>query len=144
MNGCCALILYPYDRMSANDGDMYTLIIGTTRKTIQVECVVSPEKLKQGLSGRKELKQGTGMLFIFADLIPHTMWMPNMNFPLDVVWLDEQLSVVHISYGLVPCEPNGPCPSSSSVYSTLYAIEVNKGDAAALGFQIGQNLKVLI
>jgi len=130
--------------MSVKDGDTYTLLIGSTSKTIKVECVVSPEKLKQGLSGRKELKQGTGMLFIFTDLIPHTMWMPNMNFPLDVVWLDEQLSVVHISYGLVPCEPNGPCANSSSIYSTMYAIEVNAGDAAALGFHAGQNLKVLV
>jgi len=130
--------------MSVKDGDVHTLLIGSTGKKIRVECVISPEKLKQGLSGRKELKQGTGMLFIFPDLIKHTMWMPNMNFPLDVVWLDEQLSVVHISYGLQPCYQGGPCPSTSSVYSTLYAIEVNEGDAVGLGFQIGQNLKVLL
>lgn len=129
--------------MPVKDGDVYTLLIGPL-KTFKVECVISPQALKQGLSGRDRLNQGTGMLFIFPDLIPHTMWMPNMKFPLDVIWLDEQLSVVHISYGLVPCEPNGPCPSSSSVYSTKYAIEVVAGQAAAYGFRVGQDLKVLL
>jgi uncharacterized membrane protein (UPF0127 family) len=125
------------------DGDVYTLLIGGTR-TFKVECVVSPEALKKGLSGRKELADGTGMLFIFNRLGKHTMWMPNMNFPLDVIWLDEQFSIVHISYGLRPCEPDQPCPSTSSIYSTLYAIEVTAGQAAAYDFRLGQSLKVIL
>jgi uncharacterized membrane protein (UPF0127 family) len=129
--------------MPVKDGDIYTLAIGSTGKTIQVECSTTPQALKQGLSGRASLPEGTGMLFIFPDLIKHSMWMPNMKFPLDVVWLDEQLSVVHISYDLQPCESNGSCPSTSSVYSTLYAIEVNAGDATRYGFELGQLLKVL-
>jgi uncharacterized membrane protein (UPF0127 family) len=126
--------------MSVKDGDVYTLLVGEG-KTIRVECVVSPQALKQGLSGRKTLDRGTGMLFLFPELRVHTMWMPNMNFPLDVVWLDEQLSVVHISYGLQPCSAGQPCPSVSSVYSTLYAIEVPEGDGRNV--QVGQNIKVL-
>ena len=129
--------------MPAKDGDIYTLLVGSTGKTIQVECAVSPEKLKLGLSGRKGLKDGTGMFFLFPDLRVHTMWMPNMNFPLDVVWLDEQLSVVHISYGLEPCEPRGECPSSSSVYSVQYAIDVVAGAAEKYGIHVGQEFKVL-
>ena len=129
--------------MPAKDGDVYTLVLGGS-KTLQVECVVSPEKLKQGLSGRKGLKEGTGLLFLFPKLTVHTMWMPNMNFPLDVVWLDEQLSVVHISYGLQPCSSTGDCPSSSSVYSSQYAIELLAGSANSYGIHVGQELKVLV
>jgi hypothetical protein len=125
--------------MPVKDGDVYTLTTATT--PIKVECVISPEALKQGLSGRKTLERGTGMLFLFSDLRVHTMWMPNMNFPLDVVWLDEQLSVVHISYGLQPCREGYPCPSVSSLYSTQYAIEVPEGDGG--NFQVGQSLMVL-
>jgi uncharacterized membrane protein (UPF0127 family) len=108
----------------------------------QVECVVSPDAIKRGLSGREKLEGG--MLFIFPDLILHTMWMPEMKFPLDVVWLDEQLSVVHISYGLIPCKTRADCPNYPSVYSTKYAIEMVAGQAAANGFRIGQDLKVLL
>ncbi len=109
-----------------------------------MECVVSPEALKQGLSGREGLKEGAGMLFLFPELKVHTMWMPDMKFPLDVIWLDEQLSVVHISYGLKPCSSHASCPSTSSVYSTKYAIEVVEGAAAKYGFRVGQDLKVLL
>lgn len=127
--------------MPVKDGDIFTLLLGP-RQTFQVECVVSPEAIKRGLSGRDKLEGG--MLFIFPDLTLHTMWMPEMKFPLDVVWLDEQLSVVHISYGLTPCRTRADCPSYPSVYSTKYAIEMVAGQAAANGFRIGQDLKVLL
>ena len=126
--------------MPVKDGDLYTLLVGS--RSIRVECAVSPEAIRRGLSGREKLTGG--MLFIFPDLGLHTMWMPEMKFPLDVVWLDEQLSVVHISYGLEPCVSRAKCPSYPSVYSTKYAIEVVAGEAAAYGFRIGQNLSVLL
>lgn len=129
--------------MPVKDGDVYTLLIDGS-KTFQVECVVSPEALKQGLSGRVGLKEGAGMLFLFPELMVHTMWMPDMKFPLDVIWLDEQLSVVHISYGLQPCASRADCDGSSSIYSTKYAIEVVAGAAAKYGFRLGQDLKVLL
>jgi len=129
--------------MPVKDGDVYTLLIGGTKK-FQVECVVSPEALRKGLSGRKGLPEGAGMLFLFPKLTEHTMWMPDMNFPLDVIWLDEHLSIVHISYGLQPCQRDQICPSTSSIYSTQYAIEVVAGQAAEYGFRLGQDLKILV
>jgi uncharacterized membrane protein (UPF0127 family) len=126
--------------MPAKDGDKYTLLISSTGKLFHVETVVSGVALRKGLSGRKELKKGTGMLFIFETLDRHTMWMPDMHFPLDVVWLDETLSVVNISYGLQPCPPGGDCPSSSSVYMCKYALEMNAGEAAIYGFMNGTQL----
>ena len=137
--------LSPFTSMApVKDGDVYTLVIGSTGKKFKVECVVSPEAIIQGLSGRPGLKEGVGMLFLFPELEIHSMWMPDMKFPLDIVWLDEQLSVVHISYGLEPCKNRGECPSTSSVYSTKYAIEMVAGAAKKYGFQSGQDLKVLL
>ena len=129
--------------MPVHDGDTFTLLI-PPQKTFRVECVVSPEAIRQGLSGREGLTEGTGMLFLFPELSLHTMWMPEMKFPLDVIWLDEQLSIVHISYGLQPCPSRSECPSTPSVYSTKYAIEVVAGHAAKYGFRVGQDLKVLL
>ena len=128
--------------MPAQDGDTYTLVLSSTDKIFNVETVVSPDALKRGLSNRKSLKKGTGMLFIFQDLDRQTMWMPDMYFPLDVVWLDETLSVVNITYGLQPCSSRNDCPSSSSVYMCKYAIEMNAGEAATYGFMNGTQLKI--
>jgi uncharacterized membrane protein (UPF0127 family) len=129
--------------MPAKDGDVYLLRLSSTGKTFQVECVVSAAALQKGLSGRKSLKTGTGMLFIFPMLDKQSMWMPDMRFPLDIVWLDESLSVVHITYGLEPCVSRKKCPSSSSVYASKYAIEMPKGDALRYGFSVGASLTVV-
>jgi uncharacterized membrane protein (UPF0127 family) len=128
--------------MPAKDGDTYTLHLSSNNKTFKVECVVSPQALQRGLSGRESLATGTGMLFIFPTLSQQSMWMPDMKFPLDVVWLDETLSVVNISYGLEPCVSQTNCPSSSSAYQAKYAIEMPKGDAVKYGFSEGINLTV--
>lgn len=128
--------------MPARDGDVYRLILSSTGKMVQVECVVSPAALKKGLSGRKSMPASHGMLFIFETLDRHTMWMPDMHFPIDVVWFDETLSVVNVTYGLQPCDDINNCPSSSSVYMCKYALELNAGDAAILGFMNGTQLSV--
>ena len=128
--------------MPARDGDIYRLLLSSTGKLIEVECVVSPIKLAKGLSGRESLKKGTGMLFIFDEIKKQSMWMPDMKFPLDVIWLDETLSVVHISYDLQPCADRRACPSTDSVYACKYAIEMNAGDAAIYGFMNGTQLTV--
>jgi hypothetical protein len=130
--------------MPAKNGDIYTLQVGSTGKTFNVECVVTPAALRKGLSGRKSLSSGTGMLFLFARLEQQSMWMPGMNFPIDIVWLDENLSVVHITYAATPCVEGNDCPSYSSQYSALYAIEMAAGDAKAYGFSIGTDLKTLL
>lgn len=128
--------------MPAKDGDKYRLVLGSTGNTFQVESVVSPQALQRGLSGRKSLPSGTGMLFIFPVLTLQSMWMPDMRFPLDIVWLDENLSVVNITYGLQPCLVKTDCPSSSSEYEAKYAIEMLEGDATKYGFKNGMNLSV--
>jgi uncharacterized membrane protein (UPF0127 family) len=128
--------------MPARDGDIYTLLLSSTGKLFTVECVVTPTMLAKGLSGREKLAKGTGMLFIFDEIKKHSMWMPDMKFPLDVIWLDETLSVVHISYGLEPCADRRVCPSTDSMYACKYAIEMNAGEAAIYGFMNGTQLTV--
>jgi uncharacterized protein len=130
--------------MPAKDGDRYTIFNKSADTHFAVECVVSPSALQKGLSGRKSLPSGTGMLFVFPTLSLQTMWMPDMHFPLDVVWLDETLSVTNISYGLQPCASRSFCPNVSSVEKVKYAIEMPEGDAHKYGFALGQNLGVII
>lgn len=41
----------------------------------------------KGLSGRKELKEGEGMLFIFEKEGEYGFWMKDMLFPIDIIWI---------------------------------------------------------
>lgn len=105
-----------------------------------VEVVTSPEDMSRGLSGRRFLSPRQGMLFVFRDTSVHSMWMPNMYFPLDIVWLDENNTIVKIEENVQPCSGNHNCKSYSSVYPTRYAIELNGFDASRIGLTVGMKL----
>ena len=69
---------------------------------IKVEVVSTPENQEKGLSGRKELKENEGMLFVFDKSDQHFFWMKDMNFPIDIIWLDEGLNVIYIKKNVAP------------------------------------------
>lgn len=127
--------------MSVKDGDKYTLRVGD--RAFIVTVVISPEARRRGLSGKPELRTGTGLLFIFDTLSYQSMWMPDMKFPLDIVWLDENLNIVNITYNATPCESADDCPSYYSVNLVKYAIEMVAGEASKYGFYEGLPLKII-
>lgn len=51
------------------------------------EVMRSDAKRQQGLSGRAELAEGEGMLFIFDREEAQSFWNKDMKFPIDVLWL---------------------------------------------------------
>ena len=130
--------------MAIKDKDVFTLRVGKgSRRTFRVEIVISPEAIKQGLSGRPKLDDGAGMLFIFPAISRQSMWMIDMKFPLDIVWLDETFTVVHITYGCAPCPNAANCPTFSSVKRVKYAIEMTATAAAFFGFEKDKQLVVI-
>lgn len=131
--------------MPARDGDVYALRLGQTPKLFIVTCAVSAEAKARGLSGRPGLPPGHGMFFIFDDYTIQGMWMPDMRFPLDIVWLDDTLRVIHLTEDAQPCpQPSLPsnCPTHSSRFRAKYAIEMTAGEAGRYGFVPGLQLSV--
>jgi uncharacterized membrane protein (UPF0127 family) len=106
----------------------------------QVEVVNTPELLRKGLSDRAYLAPRNGMLFIFPSISIQSMWMPNMNFPLDIVWIDSNKIVTKIEKNVTPCSGNHNCRNYSSDYPVKYAIELNAGDAHRIGLYVGLKL----
>lgn len=86
----------------------------------------------QGLSGVLALSEEEGMLFVFEERGSHGIWMKDMNFPIDIIWLNESLEVVHIAPYVSPdtypqvFEPDEPA---------RYVLEVHAGLAADVGLQ---------
>ena len=127
-----------------SDGDTLRLSIGTnSSRTCTVEIVASPDAIMKGLSGREPLISGHGMLFVFPEISRQSMWMPEMKFPLDIIWLDETLTVVHMNYDCKPCKSRSDCTNYSSVYQVKYAIEFKADDADVYGFSVGTQLTVI-
>jgi hypothetical protein len=66
----------------------------TSMAELEIKGIVIPSDIAEtaierarGLSGRAGLEKNSGMLFLFDTLDRHTMWMKDMRFPIDIVWI---------------------------------------------------------
>ena len=103
-------------------GKLYTLWVGDAQ--IKVELAESQGARGQGLGDRKSLPQDQGMFFIFEKSENHPFWMREMQFPLDIIWLDENYKVVYIEKNIDPATyPKSFGPD----VPTQYVLEINAG-----------------
>jgi hypothetical protein len=94
-------------------------------------------KREKGLGGRKGMAANSGMLFVFQKSNIACFWMKGMDFPLDIVWVNANKSVVGIASNVSPATyPHQFCPKTPS----RYVIELNAGAVAQAGIQKGQTL----
>ena len=94
---------------------------------LSVDVANTPEARIRGLSGRKTLPAGRGMLFIFDSTARHGMWMKEMNFPIDIIWVGENFRIVSIMKHATPQSyPQVFRPSQGA----RYVIEVPSGFSA--------------
>lgn len=96
--------------------------------------------LAKGLSGRLSMQNDEGMLFIFKTAGNEGFWMKDMNFSLDIIWMDENFDIVHIEKSLTPeTYPKIFYPNAQA----LYVLEVNAGLTDKLGVKVGDRVRFL-
>lgn len=61
----------------------------------------SAERLT-GLSRQRGIGEDEGLLFIFNESAAHGIWMRDMYFPIDIIWLDADLTVIDIKENATP------------------------------------------
>ena len=88
---------------------------------------------------RKTLAEHDGMLFIFQDEDSYSFWMKNMNFPLDIIWVDKDKKIVDIKKNVPACL--GPCQPLSPSAKARYVIEVSAGFTDRHSVSIGQEVR---
>ncbi|MBW1918140.1 MAG: DUF192 domain-containing protein [Deltaproteobacteria bacterium] len=89
---------------------------------IKAEVVHTPEKIYQGLSGRKALPEGHGMLFVMPALECQHFCMRGMLFPIDIIWI-ANTRIIGLAQHLSP-QDNG---TFSSPAPANYVLEVSAG-----------------
>lgn len=102
---------------------------------VEVEIAEKPEEITRGLQFRQSLGLNDGMLFIFHVSQPYSFWMKDTLIPLDMIWMDYSKRVVHITQNVAPCKSD-PCPVYTPPIASMYVLEVNAGQASALGLKI--------
>ena len=95
-------------------------------EVLQVELAESAEEKATGLSHRADLSEGKGMLFIYKEEGDYAIWMKDMHFSIDIVWIDKNYQVVHIEDSITP--ESYPETFSSSI-PAQFILEVPAGYA---------------
>lgn len=101
----------------------------------ELELPVTPADFEKGLMHREYLPEGTGMLFVFDEVGVYSFWMKNTLIPLDLIWLNEDLEVVHIETA-TPCVEE-PCKIYTPSSDAVYTLEINAGLAEKYNIGVG-------
>ncbi|WP_327624912.1 DUF192 domain-containing protein [Aurantimonas sp. A3-2-R12] len=132
-----ALLAAAYFALAGGDLSTATLVTGSGEQKIDVELALTPKDREIGLMNRESMPAGQGMLFSFDPVRPVTMWMKNTLIPLDMLFLDEAGTVIHIKTNAQPLSLD-LIPSGGPV---KYVLELNGGAAARYGARVGDRLK---
>jgi len=100
--------------------------------------IANTEKLREkGLSHRETLNKDSGMIFIFDEPVISRFWMKDMNFPIDIIWVDTDLKISGIEKNISPeTYPEIFSPKSPS----QYVLEIKGGRSEEVGIKVGDPL----
>ncbi|HEY0964269.1 MAG TPA: DUF192 domain-containing protein [Candidatus Paceibacterota bacterium] len=99
-----------------------------------------PERIK-GLSDTPYLPEGIVKLFAFGTAGEHSIWMKDMNYPIDIIWVSEDGTIVHHKDNV---SPDTYPESFSSPRPAFYVIEANAGFVAKEGLKNGDKVVITL
>jgi uncharacterized membrane protein (UPF0127 family) len=106
-------------------------------KLFSVEIAKTEATRERGLSGHKPLLDNEAMLFVFPKPDFYSFWMKDMTFPIDIIWIDQNMTITHIENSLSPTT----YPTTfESPQQSLYVLEVSAGEAEKLGIKVGDRV----
>lgn len=126
-----------YPPMTYADDDVVLVQMGAV--SIVARVVASENARMQGLSGTEQLLPHEGLFFAFPHSNSQGIWMKDMKYPLDIIWLDDTFRIVHIAAMVAPeTYPEvfmSPEPAR-------YVLEVSAGIVEQGGVHIGDRVVI--
>lgn len=116
--------------------DTLEIVTQSGVRTFAVELVATDDERQKGLMFRKELPEGTGMLFDFKVEAPVSFWMKNTYIPLDMIFIRGDGRIASIAENTQPMSET-LIPSNAPVRGVL---EVIGGTARKLGIKPGDRV----
>lgn len=118
-----------------------SVIFDTNPSTkFDIEIASKEEDMTKGLMFRESMLAEHGMLFVFESTRPLSFWMKNTLIPLDMIFMDENMTVIHIA-NAVPCKAD-PCDIYNSTSPGKYVLEINSGVAKQKGIVAGTKMEL--
>ncbi len=112
-------------------------------RTFNAILADTPIKRAIGLMFRASLKDNECMLIKFSREFYPGIWMHNMLFPLDIIWLDRKKRVVDLIRNAKPCKLLD-CKTYTPRNRAQYVIEVKAGMAKKLGIKRNEKIDLEI
>lgn len=110
----------------------------TPKGYLHLEVADTDEERRVGLMNRRDLDEGSGMLFRFeGEYDAGCFWMKNTYIPLDIIWLDDDKKVIYVHKNATTLSETPICPASNG----KYVIEINAGRAEQLGLELGAQVR---
>ena len=118
--------------------DTPIIYIGDT--PLYVDIADTDAERTLGLSGRDGFKSRVkGMLFVYPTPDKYGIWMKDMKFPIDIVWIDESRTVIGIERDVSPNSyPKVFRPSKP----VKYILETEGRYTDFVGMSVGKELRI--
>jgi uncharacterized membrane protein (UPF0127 family) len=112
---------------------------------INVETAAGAKELAEGLSGRPCIAANWGMLFDFGHDGRYAIWMKDMKFPIDVIWISSSHKIAAIEIDFQPSTYNKQKPDQSerreNQIPARYVLEVKANLSKDLNLSLGQSVQ---
>lgn len=105
---------------------------------LKVKVCNSQKEISEGMMG-KEFIGFDGMLF-FMGSGEHSFWMKNCIIPLDIIFIDSDLSISEIHHSCEPCMSE-PCETYEGFGK--YVLEIEGGRCFDEGIDIGDSVEFI-
>ncbi|MGC8652264.1 MAG: DUF192 domain-containing protein [Candidatus Micrarchaeia archaeon] len=96
----------------------------------------TPSKRAIGLMFRRSIGSSECMLFIFPRERRYGIWMHNMLFPIDILWLDSDMRVVDMKENAKRCALFD-CVTYTPKRAAKYVLEFNAGTIEKARIKLG-------
>jgi uncharacterized protein len=115
----------------------FDIVLYVDDVALSAELALTERQQQEGLSGRLSMGRDYGMLFAFPEPTQPSFWMKDMFFPVDILWIDDQFTVVSFNEVVRPATyPVTYTPSTP----VRYVLEVNAGWVKANDVDIGSTV----
>ena len=141
--GFAGYFWYQNEYKDPSHKEFVNLDVGT--EEVEAEVVRSGLAKIRGLSGRNGLAPNTGMLFVFGETRNPDIWMKDMKFAIDIIFVSKEGLVVALFENATP---ESYFEKPSKMFRTLegsrYVLEVPAGTVQDAGLRVGMTIDELI
>lgn len=103
--------------------------------TFHMTVLREKDELRKGLSGTDSLPQNEAMVFVFPSDSKWGIWMKDMKYPIDIVWLNSDRKVVYLVKNAQPS--SYPSTTFTPDEGARYVIELASGTIERTGIRVG-------